>query len=154
DAGAEERIALTEVDSFVWHCYLPGVGPGQRYAYRVDGEWNPDAGLRGNPAKLLLDPYALAIDGPLRWPDPGPEAAALSDYDPVTNAGSELDSAPCLPRCVVVDRGFDWGDEARPNRPLADTVVYETHVRGFTMRNTDVPDALRGTYAGLACKPV
>jgi glycogen operon protein len=151
DAGVEERVPLSEVDSFVWHGSLSGVGPGQRYAYRVDGEWNPDAGLRGNPAKLLLDPYALAIDGPLRWPDPaGPDAAALLDYDPQTGGRSALDSAPYLPRCVVVDRSFDWGDEPRPNRPLADTVVYETHVRGFTARNLDVPEALRGTYAGLA----
>src|SRR5262249_28350385 len=111
DAGAEERVGLTEVDSFVWHGYVPGGGPRQRYAYRVDGAWNPDAGLRSNPAKLLLDPYALAIDGPLHWPDPGPDAVALFDYDPATGARSELDSAPYLPRCVVVDRSFDWGDE-------------------------------------------
>jgi glycogen operon protein len=145
--GAEEQVQLSEVDSCVWHCYLPGVGAGQRYGYRVGGAWAPAAGRRPNPAKLLLDPYALAVDGPLRWGTTDAEAQRLYDYDFSDDSPSRLDSAPAVPRCVVVDRTFDWSGDVAPRRELADTVIYETHVRGFTMQHPSASH--RGTYQGL-----
>jgi len=150
DRGAEERIALTEIDAYVWHCYLPGVGPGQAYAYRVGENWDPNGGLRCNPAKLLLDPYALAVDGPLDWGTSDQDAESLFDYQWMDGSRNGLDSARRVPRCLVIDRSFDWGDEQRPRRPLADTVIYEAHVRGLTMRHPAVPESQRGTYKGLA----
>jgi glycogen operon protein len=142
--GCERQVELPEIDGFVWHGYLPGIGPGQRYAYRVHGPHDPSAGLRCNPAKLLLDPYAKAIDGPLDWDE------SLFGYrwgDP--DAVNGTDSAPYLPKCVVISPYFDWGVDRPPRRPYHETVIYEGHVRGLTMRHPEVPVELRGTYAGL-----
>ncbi|HEY9412809.1 MAG TPA: glycogen debranching protein GlgX [Jiangellaceae bacterium] len=140
ESGTETRHTLINRTFDVWHGAVPGVGPGQRYGFRVHGPYDPARGLRFDPAKLLVDPYARAIDGALTYDD------AVFDRTP---DGS--DSAPFVPRSVVVgDDGFDWGDDASPRVPWAATVVYETHVRGFTMRHPDVPPELRGTYAGLA----
>jgi isoamylase len=145
DAGAESRVRLEEVDAFCWHAYLPGVAPGQRYGYRVHGPWDPAAGLRCNPAKLLLDPYAKAIDGEVDW-DEACFAYNLGDED----SRNDEDSAPHVPRSVVHNPFFDWGNDRPPGTPLHETVIYETHVKGFTERHPDVPADLRGTYAGLA----
>jgi isoamylase len=149
-ADNEERVELTEVDAYVWHGYLPGVGAGQRYAYRVAGEWDPDQGKRWNIAKLLLDPYALAVDGPLTWGTSDADAERLFDYRWADGSQSDLDSAPAMPRCVVIDRSFDWGEnEVRPRCELADTVIYETHVRAFTCQHPSLAPAEQGTYKGL-----
>ncbi|MEQ8718142.1 MAG: glycogen debranching protein GlgX [Acidimicrobiales bacterium] len=145
DDGNETRHTLGEVTAFVHHGYLPGVGPGQRYGYRVQGPWQPARGHRCNPAKLLLDPYARAIDGDWTW---RPETRDASPGDPDTADTS--DSAPFVPRSVVVDSAFDWGDDAPPRTPWHQTVIYETHVRGLTMTHPDVPVPLRGTFAGMA----
>ncbi|NUS28046.1 MAG: glycogen debranching protein GlgX [Streptomyces sp.] len=136
DDGSHHSVPLAEVDGFVWHCYLPGIGPGQRYGYRVHGPWQPELGHRCDPAKLLLDPYARAVDGRM---DNDP-----SLYDP------EADSAGHTLLGVVTDPAFDWGTDSPPRRPYADTVIYEAHVRGLTRTHPDVPAELRGTYAGLA----
>ncbi|UBU17996.1 glycogen debranching protein GlgX [Nonomuraea gerenzanensis] len=143
--GNETRVELPEVDGFVWHGYLEGAGPGQRYGYRVHGPHDPASGLRCNPAKLLLDPYAKAIDGGVAWD------AALLGYvpgDPGTL--NSTDSAPYMPRSVVVNGFFDWGDDRPPRVPYARTVMYEAHVKGMTATHPEVPPRLRGTYAGLA----
>ncbi|MET0577477.1 MAG: glycogen debranching protein GlgX, partial [Ilumatobacteraceae bacterium] len=135
-----------EVDGYVWHCFVSGVGPGQRYGYRVHGAYDPSHGLRCNPAKLLLDPYAKTIDGDVRWDQ------AVYGY-PLGGDDGELqtsDSAPFMPRSVVTNPWFEWGDDRTLRRPWHETVVYELHVKGFTARHPDVPAELRGTYAGLA----
>jgi glycogen operon protein len=144
-AGNERQIDLPESDGFIWHGYLPGIGPGQRYAYRVHGPHDPAAGLRCNPAKLLLDPYAKAIDGPLDW-DESLFAYWWGDPDAVNTT----DSAAHLSKCVVISPYFDWGTDRPLCRPYHETVIYEAHVRGLTMRHPEVPIELRGTYAGLA----
>jgi glycogen operon protein len=142
------HFRLTENDNMVWHCYLPGVGPGTRYGYRVEGPYEPHNGHRFNPNKLLLDPYAKAIAGDIRWDD------AVFGYKIGSKKGDlsfdKRDSAPFMPRSVVIDPTFDWGDDRRPNTPFHHTVIYEMHVKGFTMRHPEVPEAMRGTYAGLA----
>jgi isoamylase len=149
ESGAETRLELTEVDGFVWHSYLPGVGPGQRYGYRVTGPYEPRAGHRCNPAKLLLDPYGKAIDGSLTW-DP-----ALFDYQPgAPGSRNDADSAPFMPRNVVISPYFDWADDRPPRTPYHQTVIYEAHVRGLTMRHPQVPPEMRGSYSGLATTPV
>jgi isoamylase len=149
DSGEETRITLTEVDGFVWHCYLPAVGPGQRYGYRVSGPYEPRKGHRCNPAKLLLDPYAKAVDGTLQW-DP-----ALFGYQiGAPEVVSDADSAPFMPRNVVINPYFDWAGDRSPRTPYHQTVIYEAHVRGLTMRHPDVPPELRGSYSGLAATPV
>ncbi|MHC3474583.1 glycogen debranching protein GlgX [Streptomyces sp. 7R007] len=142
DDGAERRVPVTEADGFVWHCYLPGVTPGQRYGYRVHGPWQPELGHRCNPRKLLLDPYAQAVDGQID------NHASL--YERTPGGPSPADSAGHSMLGVVTDPYFDWGDDRPPRRPYAETVIYEAHVRGLTRTHPDVPDALRGTYAGLA----
>ncbi len=142
--GAERRVELPERTAHVWHGHLPGVGPGQRYGLRVHGPWAPAQGLRCNPAKLLLDPQATAIDGEVRW---GQEVFG-HDFDAPGQA-NPLDSAPNMPKCVVTERGFDWGDDTPPRTPLDETIVYETHVKGFTMRHPDIPEEIRGTYAAM-----
>jgi isoamylase len=146
DDGVETRIPLTERTHRVWHGRLPSVAPGQRYGLRAHGPWAPGEGLRCNGSKLLLDPYARAVDGKLNY-DP-----AIYGYD--VAAGPETrddrDSAPFVPKSVVVRSTFDWGDDQRLLTPWADTCVYEAHVRGLTMRHPAVPEPLRGTYAGLA----
>ncbi len=149
--GGEERIDLVDQRNQVWHGRLPGVGAGQRYGFRVDGPWLPDEGLRFNPAKLLLDPYAKAVTGTLRY-DPAvfghvrPSLSSPGD-DRVRN---DRDSAPFVPKGVVVADGFDWADDAPPRVRWSNTIVYELNVRGFTMRHPEVPPEQRGTYAGLA----
>ncbi|HLU68201.1 MAG TPA: glycogen debranching protein GlgX [Kofleriaceae bacterium] len=145
DEGRETQVELPERTGFVWHGYLPQVGPGQRYGYRVHGAFDPDRGHLCHPSKLLLDPYARAIDGPVRWHE------ALFNHrfsDP--NAINELDSAPYMPRCVVVNPYFDWENDHAPRTPWHQTVIYEAHVKGLTQLHPDVPLPLRGTYAGLA----
>ena len=145
DDGGEHRVGLTEVDGFVWHGYLPDVGPGQRYGYRVHGPYEPAKGHRCNPAKLLLDPYGKAVDGRVRWHE------ALFGYrfsDP--SRINKADSAPYMPTNVVINPFFDWGDDRPPRTPYHGTVIYEAHVRGLTLLHPDVPPEERGTYAGLA----
>ncbi|MGH9134756.1 MAG: glycogen debranching protein GlgX, partial [Ilumatobacteraceae bacterium] len=149
ERGAETRITLPEVTAFVHHGYVPGVGAGQRYGYRVHGPWAPHQGLRCNPAKLLLDPYATAVTGSLAWGD-----AVYGHIQSNPDRISRRDSARHMPRAVVTDPAFDWGDDRRPDVPLHETVIYETHVRGLTMTHPDVPPELRGTYAGLASPPI
>ncbi len=144
--GEETRLRLPERHAGVWHGYVPGVGPGQRYGFRVHGPFAPAEGLRCNPAKLLLDPYARAVDGDLDWHDSvhGHVARGAEDQpDP-------RDSAGHVPWAVVADDHFSWGDDVRPGTSWADTVIYELHVKGFTARHPGVPEHLRGTYAGLA----
>jgi len=142
--GAETQIPLRDNDADVWHAFVPGVGPGQAYGYRVGGLWHPSRGLRCNPAKLLLDPYAKAISGTVTF---GPEVLGHHLADP--DAPSTLDSSAHVPRSLVVDTGFSWQDHARPRYRFSDTVLYEVHVKGFTMRHPDIPPELRGTYSGL-----
>jgi len=144
DAGRETRVALPEYDAGVWYGFVPGVGPGQAYGYRVSGPWDPARGLRYNPAKLLLDPYARAIDGEVRF---GPEVLGHDAADP--ERASTLDSAGHAPRSLVVGPMAAAPDRYRARRRYADTVFYEVHVKGFTARHPHVPQALRGTYAGL-----
>jgi glycogen operon protein len=144
--SAERRIPMSEVDGFVWHCFLPGVGPGQRYGYRVHGGHSPDTGVRCNPAKLLLDPYAKAVDGQVVW-DRAVFGYPLGGDDRVLE---RTDSAPFVPRSVVTNPWFEWGDDHLLRTPWHETVLYELHVKGFTMRHPEIPPELRGTYAGLA----
>jgi isoamylase len=146
--GSESRIELGETTAHVWHCYLPETGPGQRYGWRVHGPYKPDAGHRFNPNKLLLDPYAKAIEGDALLEDA--VFAYRFDSPEKDLAASDTDSAPFVPKCVVADERYDWGETTAPGTPWHETVIYETHVRGFTQRNPAVPDNLRGTYAGIA----
>jgi isoamylase len=147
-----QRIPLTERTDLVWHCYLPDARPGQLYGFRVYGPYRPEAGHRFNPHKLLLDPYARWLAGTLNWSDAhygyrvGHEREDLS-FD-------RRDSAAGMPKCRVVDPAFTWGDDRRPQIPWHDTVIYELHVRGYTMQHPAVPPKLRGTYAGLATPAV
>jgi isoamylase len=143
-AGAETQIPLADNDADVWHAFVPRIGPGQAYGYRVGGPWNPAQGLRCNPAKLLLDPCAKAVSGTVSF---GPQVLGQDAADP--DAPSTLDSAANVPRCLVVDPAFGWQDDKRPWYRYADTIVYEVHVKGFTMRHPGIPPPLRGTYAGL-----
>ena len=143
-----EFFRLREVTAFCWHGYLPGIGPGQRYGYRIHGPWQPENGMRFNPSKLLLDPYAKAVAGQVDWSKPifpyqigGPDADLKMD---------DTDSAAGMPKAVVIDHHYDWEGDGPPDTPLADSVIYELHVRGFSIRNPAVPEHLRGTYAGLA----
>jgi isoamylase len=146
-----ERIELWERTDQVWHCYLPYGRLGQLYGYRVYGRYEPENGHRFNPNKLLLDPYAKSIVGPLDWSYPhfGYEMGGKDEdlgFDPQDNAGG-------MPKCQVVDTSFTWGDDRRPNTSWHDTVIYELHVKGFTKQHPEIPEQLRGTYAGLASAP-
>ncbi|MEO6205775.1 MAG: glycogen debranching protein GlgX [Mycobacteriales bacterium] len=144
--GVETRIPLEESTFHIWHGYLPQVGPGQRYGYRVDGPFDPARGLRFNPSKLLLDPYARAIEGDLRLDD-----AVFGSAPNKDRVQTHRDSAPYVPTSVVVHDAFPWGeDHHRPHHLWSDTVIYELHVKGFTALHPDIPEPLRGTYAGLA----
>jgi len=136
---------LAEYTDLCWHGYVHGVAPGQRYGFRVHGRYEPERGLRCNPAKLLLDPYAKAIEGAVEW---GPEVFGYVFGK--EDRPNDLDSAPKVPRSIVIDSFFPWGDDRHPNISWADTVIYEAHVKGMTMRHPDIPEELRGTYAGLA----
>ncbi|WP_115686216.1 glycogen debranching protein GlgX [Corynebacterium senegalense] len=148
DEGAETRVALEEVDNFVWHAYLPGVTPGQRYGYRVHGPWDPHNGKRCDPSKLLVDPYARAFDGDFD------QHSSLFSYDihaeePGTGRNEE-DSLGHTMLSVVINPFFDWGDDRNPNIPDEETIIYECHVKGMTQTHPDIPENLRGTYAGMA----
>ncbi|GGV29819.1 glycogen operon protein GlgX homolog [Streptomyces filipinensis] len=142
DAGTATPVRLHEVDGFVWHAYLPGIAPGQRYGYRVHGPWQPSLGHRCNPAKLLLDPYARAVDGQID------NHASL--YERAPDGPAPADSAGHSMLGVVTDPYFDWGDDRPPRTPYSDSVIYEAHVRGLTRTHPEVPERLRGTYAALA----
>ena len=151
DDGKEERLELRARTALNWHGYAAGVGPGRRYAYRVHGRWAPEKGHRFNPSKLLLDPYAKAIEGAIDFG----AASALPYLPGGEDADLELDpadDAAAIPKCVVVDEAFDWedDDEVRPRIPWHEAVIYEVHTKGFTIRNPGVRDDLRGTYGGLA----
>ena len=145
-AGNEARVALREVDSFIWHGYVLGVGPGQHYGYRVHGPWDPVKGQVCNPRKLLLDPYAKAVHGSVSWSD------ALFGYEMNFSAlrPSMTDSAPYTVRSVVINPAFDWEGDRPPQTAYPDSVIYEAHVRGLTRLHPDIPPELQGTYAGLA----
>ena len=149
DDGTETRLPVTARTGDVWHAYVPGIGAGQRYGYRLNGPWNPHAGLWANEAKLLLDPWSRAIDGCYDG-DP----SAISHVPNDRTSPDPRDSAPHVPRSVVVDPAFDWGEDTSPGIALADPVIYETHVRGLTKRHPHVPDAQKGTYAGVASAPI
>jgi isoamylase len=145
DDGKETRIDLPEREALVWHGYLPRVVPGQRYGYRVHGPYDPSRGLRCNPSKLLLDPYAKAIDGDYRWDQ------ALFSYnfgDP--GSFNDFDSAPFSPRSVVINPYFDWANDRPLKIPMWETVIYEAHVKGMTVQHKDIPSDVRGTYSGLS----
>jgi glycogen operon protein len=145
EAGTETRTDLTEVDGFVWHGYLPSISPGQRYGYRVHGRYDPRDGGRCAPSKLLLDPYGKAVDGDVTWDE------ALFDYqwaDP--RRPNDTDSAPFMPKNVVINPFFDWSNDRPPRIPYHETVIYEAHVRGLTLRHPEIPLHQRGTYAGVA----
>jgi glycogen operon protein len=145
DADAETRVELAEVDGFIWHAFLPSVAPGQRYGYRVHGPYDPARGQRSNPAKLLLDPYAQAVEGPVDWDE------SLFGYRfgrPWER--NDAGSAAHQTRCVVVNPYFDWRGDRPLRIPYHESVIYETHVRGLTIGHPELPPELRGTYAGLA----
>jgi isoamylase len=144
--GGEVRVDLPERTALCWHGYLPDVKPGQRYGFRVHGPWAPDQGQWCNPAKLLMDPYAKAIDGPWNWN----EAVFPYHFAHPESSRNDLDSAPFVPKSVVINPFFDWGQDRRPGTPWHRTVVYETHVKGFTQRHPRIPEELRGRYAGMA----
>ena len=145
DRGAETRLDLAEVDAYVWHAYVPNIQPGQRYGYRVHGPYSPEHGQRFNPAKLLLDPYAKAVEGRMRW---GQSVYGYTFGDP--DSRNDEDSAADMMKGVVVNPFFDWAGDRRPRIPYSETLVYEAHVRGLTQRHPAIPDEMRGTYSALA----
>jgi isoamylase len=151
--GSERRYDVRDTTAFQYHIYLDGVGPGQRYGYRVYGPWAPEQGMRFNPAKLLIDPYAKAIDGAVDW-----RAANTLPYQPGDGEDPDLqideqDDAAAIPSSVVIDPEFDWEGDRPLRRRWSSTVIYEAHVKGFTIRHPDVAEELRGTYAGLGSEP-
>jgi isoamylase len=145
ESGKETRWTLQQGEGYVWAGYLRDARPGQRYGYRVHGPWDPQAGARCNPAKLLLDPYARAVAGGVNW---NPAVLGHAPDDP--NRADLADSAPYVPRSLLMAGDFDWGEDRRPGRAMADSIFYELHVKGFTKLHPEVPEALRGTYAGVA----
>jgi glycogen operon protein len=143
--GTETQIPLDERDADIWHAFIPAVQPGQRYGYRVEGDFDPQLGMRCNPAKVLLDPYAKAVDGDVTWDE------ACFGYmwnDP--QARNDLDSSPFVPKSVVVNPYFDWADDRAPRTPYNRTVIYEAHVKGLTQTHPDIPEEIRGSYAAVA----
>ena len=146
-----ERIPLKEVTAFVWHGYLPGIKPGQLYGYRVHGPFEPKKGHRFNPNKLLIDPYAKAIAGEVDWKTH--VFGYQFENDQKDLSFDEQDSAPGMPKCVVIDPSFDWGNDRHPKTPWHRTVIYEAHVKGATKLHPAIPEELRGTYAGIASEP-
>jgi len=147
-----ERIVVNETTAFVHHCYVPGIQPGQLYGFRVDGPWDPARGYRFNPAKLLVDPYAQAISGYIDWTQPV-FGYQVNGHDDADLQRDDRDSGPGMCKGVVVNPYFDWEQDRRPRIPLADSVTYELHVRGFSKLHEHVPEEQRGTYAGLASPP-
>jgi glycogen operon protein len=143
--GMETRVDLLEVDASVWHGYLPRVQPGQRYGFRVYGPYEPRSGNRCNPHKLLLDPYAKAVEGQIDW-----EESLFGYRFKSPDDRNDADSAPHTMKSVVINPYFDWQDDRRPRTPYHETVIYEAHVKGLTIRHPDIPERIRGTYAGLA----
>ncbi|MBA3743613.1 glycogen debranching protein GlgX [Sporichthya sp.] len=144
ERSREQRVVLPEVDAFVWHGYLPGIEPGQRYGYRVHGPHNPSRGQRCNPNKLLVDPYARAVDGEIIWNE------ALYGYRfNAPNQRNNTNSAKYTAFSVVANPYFDWGDDRHPRTPYHETVIYEAHVKGLTATHPEIPRSIRGTYAGL-----
>jgi isoamylase len=153
--GQETRVPLTEVENYVWHGYLPDVGPGQRYGFRVHGPYDPENGHRFNANKLLIDPYTRALDGDVQYGPTifGYEIATIQEEPELEELDltfSDADSAGDMPKCIVIDPSFDWGDDRHPETPWHRTIIYETHVKGLTRLHPEVPEPLRGTYAGLA----
>jgi glycogen operon protein len=147
--GTETRVDLPESTAYCWHGYIPNVGPGQRYGFRVHGPYAPEHGHRSNPAKLLLDPYGKAFEGQVTWD----QAVFPYDFgDP--DSRNDDDSAPFVPRAIVTNPYFDWDNDRHPKTPFHETLIYETHVKGMTMLHPDVPTEQRGTYAGLASPPI
>lgn len=145
EQGIETRIDVVEVDAFVWHAYVPNIQPGQRYGYRVHGPFDPANGLRFNPAKLLLDPYAKAVEGRIAWGQP---VYGYTFGEP--DSRNDEDSAADMMKGVVVNPYFDWAGDRRPDTPYSETLIYEAHVRGLTQRHPAIPDDMRGTYSALA----
>ena len=145
EQGREERVQLPEHDVFCWHGYLPGIVPGQRYGFRVHGPWDPERGLICNDAKLLMDPYGKAVEGGVHW-----DESCFPYRWGAHGAKNELDSAPHVPRSIVINPWFDWDSDRPPRIPMHETVIYEVHVKGFTMRHPAIPEEIRGSYAGLA----
>lgn len=145
DDGSETAVELRESDAFVRHAYLPGIMPGQRYGFRVHGPYEPENGQRCNSAKLLLDPYAKAISGSIDWNE-----SVYGYHFGKPDSRNDMDSAPHTMSAVVINPYFDWGDDRRPRTDYHRTVIYEAHVKGLTMLHPDLPEELRGTYAGLA----
>ncbi|WP_428329376.1 glycogen debranching protein GlgX [Mucilaginibacter sp.] len=147
DKTEQQKITLSERSHEVWHAYLPGLKPGQLYGYRVDGPFEPENGHRFNRNKLLIDPYAKSIAGVIEWND------ALYAYEIGSEAEdlsfSETDSAPYIPKSVVIDQNFDWGDDKRLNIPYHQSIIYEAHVKGFTQLCADIPEEMRGKYCGI-----
>src|SRR3954470_7176880 len=151
--GNETRVPMEQRTAFNWHCFLRDIGPGQRYGYRVYGPYDPATGARFNPHKLLIDPYAKAIEGAVDW-----DAANTLPSVPSLDGDADLhmdddDSADAMPKCVVIDPAFDWEDDAPPKHPWQEMVIYEVHVKGYTKLHPEVREDLRGTYAGLASEP-
>ena len=144
--GTETRVDLPEVTALCRHGYMPNIGPGQRYGFRVHGTWDPGRGVRCLPSKLLLDPYAKAVEGEVQWN----EALFTYRFDDPDGPANETDSAAFMPKGVVISPYFDWQNDRHPRTPWHETVVYEVHAKGFTMRHPDIPEDLRGTYAGMA----
>ncbi|MEP6697985.1 MAG: glycogen debranching protein GlgX, partial [Pseudonocardiales bacterium] len=143
--GQETRYDLPERDAYVWHGVLPGIGPGQRYGFRVYGPYDPGRGDRCNPHKLLLDPYAKAVDGEIDWDE------SLFGYRfGKESERNDLDSAPHMMKSVVINPFFAWDNDRPPHTPYNESVIYEAHVRGLTMTHPDIPEDMRGTYAGLS----
>ena len=145
-AKEHERIRLDQRTDFVWHCYLPEVHPGTAYGYRVEGDWAPARGHRFDPTKLLVDPYALALSGDVTW-----DRAVFSEPEP---GQAPRDSSPFVPRSIVVNEAFPWGDDRPPRTAWNRSVIYECHVKGMTAAHPDVPENLRGRYLGLASEPI
>jgi len=146
DHGVETRVDLPEITALCWHGYVPSVRPGQLYGYRVHGPWAPENGHWCNPSKLLLDPYGKAVDGLWDWS----EAIFAYHFTDPESAKNELDSAPLVAKSVVINPFFDWGNDRPPTTPWHRTVVYETHIKGFSRTHPGIPEELRGTYAGMA----
>jgi glycogen operon protein len=144
--GNEKCVDLPEMTAFIWHGYIPNISPGQRYGYRIHGPWEPEKGNRCNPAKLLLDPYGKAVEGEVQWN----EAVFPYHFNDPENSRNDQNSAPYMPKSVVINPFFDWRNDRNPRIPWHRTIIYEVHVKGFTMRHPGIPDEIRGTYAAIA----